>query len=480
MALVGYQHLVTGQLLGPLKRSTRCLTHRNFERPLHSRFLAVSVARSAYVAGPFFPNTTPRIRSFTRQHATLQMSRPADAFSVAPMMDVTDNHFRTLCRLLSKHALLYTEMVVDSTLVYNASKADHWLAFHPAQQPIVLQLGGSDPQKMRAAAEIAAPYGYSAININCGCPSDRVAGRGCFGAALMKDAPGVAALCRAIAEVVPASTPITVKCRLGVDDLDTYSFARDFVQVVSENAPVRHFIIHARKAYLKGLSPAENRTVPPLRYDRVLALARDFPHLHFSINGGIRTMAQVRHFLDTEHLYGVMVGRAVMNHPWEALAGVDAVIFGDDSCAQRTRRDVLQAYGAYVDKQLHAASIYGQETDERESCSRGSQWTPSLHVLLKPILNLFWGVPRSKEWRKRVQQATDEQTRIRRNSSVKSNFSWETFLPQVAESTLDPWYVNTTWMAMQSESETAAPEDCNNNSAHIDSPASTAITSIAY
>lgn len=387
----------------------------------------------------------------SNQSTVPRMARAPDAFAVAPMMDVTDLHFRTLCRMISKRAVLYTEMVVDSTLKHNAENADRWLAYGPEQQPLVLQLGGSEPETMRAAALVAAPYNYSAVNLNCGCPSDRVAGRGCFGAALMKDPSRVAALCRAIAESMPSHTPVTVKCRLGVDDLDSYVFVRDFVRTVSNNAPVHHFIVHARKAWLKGLSPAENRTVPPLWYERVSALRDDFPHLNFSINGGIRTLDQVRHFLDLESLYGVMLGRAVVEHPWETLAGVDALIYHDNCTAKQTRRDILQTYGEYVDAMLSSAST--SSTGKSVSQATFRRWipNPSLHLLLKPVMNLFWGVPRSKNWRKMIQSATEEQTRRQRNGIAPAEFSWAAFLIEAAEQTLDPWYLDATWMEEQAQ-----------------------------
>jgi tRNA-dihydrouridine synthase A len=380
-------------------------------------------------------------------------------------MDVTDHHFRTLCRMISKRSVLYTEMVVDSTLKHNSESAGRWLAYAPEQQPLVLQLGGSEPEQMQLAAHIAAAYKYTAVNLNCGCPSDRVAGRGCFGASLMKDAARVAALCQAMATSLPSDTPVTVKCRLGVDDLDSYQFVHDFVDTVSSRAPVRHFIVHARKAWLKGLSPAENRTVPPLWYDRVFALRNDFPHLRFSINGGVRTLEQVLHFLDEESLYGVMLGRAVMEHPWETLGGVDALIYGDHGTAQQTRRDVLQAYGEYVDEIIRSAAVAGhseQSAEQKRFCGRFPN--PSLHLLLKPVMNLFWSIPRSKDWRKMVQQTTEEQSRAMRNGQIPSDFSWATFLIQAAEDTLDSWYLDATWMEEQARkraaSFTASNESC--------------------
>ena len=275
----------------------------------------------------------------------------APLLSVAPMMDWTDVHFRSLARLLSKKTWLYTEMVVDTTLLHNPD-VGRFLEFPESQRPVVCQLGGSDPAKLAAAAAVAARYGYDEVNLNCGCPSDRVAGAGCFGASLMREPARVAEACRAMREAVravetrgeagaamrevggwgggggggrkgkraeeeaggpsppsdpsPASPPsdssyrppraidVTVKCRLGVDDLDSYEALCEFVRVVSERGQVSHFVVHARKCHLQGLSPAQNRSVPPLRHGWVFALKRDFPHLRFSLNGGLESTAAAR------------------------------------------------------------------------------------------------------------------------------------------------------------------------------------------
>ncbi|MEW5310772.1 MAG: hypothetical protein WDW38_002536 [Sanguina aurantia] len=181
---------------------------------------------------------------------------------------------------------LWTEMVVDLTVIHSPALDKH-LWFPPEQHPIVLQLGGSDPDNLRKAAAIAKQYGYDEVNLNCGCPSDRVAGAGCFGAAMMLQPETVARCMAAIAESLGPSTPVNVKCRLGVDEHDSYQALCDFVRVVSAHSPARHFIVHSRKCFLAGLSPTQNRSVPPLRHDWAWALAEDFPHLDFSLNGGI-------------------------------------------------------------------------------------------------------------------------------------------------------------------------------------------------
>ena len=246
-------------------------------------------------------------------------------------MDWTDVHYRSLARLISKKTWLYTEMVVDTTLIHNPD-VGRFLEFPEAQRPIVCQLGGSDPSKLAAAAAVAARYGYDEINLNCGCPSDRVAGAGCFGASLMREPRRVAEACKAMRGAVraveergeagqamrevggwgggkggtelssdsyrpPREIDVTVKCRLGVDDLDSYEALCDFIRIVSTEGKVSHFVVHARKCHLQGLSPAQNRSVPPLRHGWVWGLKRDFPHLRFTLNGGLESTAAARDVL---------------------------------------------------------------------------------------------------------------------------------------------------------------------------------------
>jgi hypothetical protein len=201
---------------------------------------------------------------------------PDERLSLAPMMEYTDRHLRFLLRLLSTRMVLYTEMITAMALVHCSDDArDRFLRFNdPGEHPVVLQLGGSDAAMLREAARMALPYGYDAINLNCGCPSERVSGSGCFGAALMREPQLVAELCRAMGEGAEGKVPITVKCRIGVDDDDSYEQLARFVKVVSEGSPVRHFVVHARKAILGGLSPEQNRKVPPLKYPYVYRLVK--------------------------------------------------------------------------------------------------------------------------------------------------------------------------------------------------------------
>lgn len=306
------------------------------------------------------------------------------------MMDVTDRHFRALSRLISRHATLYTEMVVDRSIIHNATLRELSLAIpkSPTQHPVVLQLGGSVPDELEAAARIAAQYGYTEINLNCGCPSPKVAGKGCFGAALMRTPEVVAEATQRMKAVLPKDVPVTVKCRIGVDDEDSYEGLTNFVRVVHEVGGVEHFIIHARKAILGGLSPAQNRSIPPLKYEYVYRLIGEFPRLRFSINGGLKTVSDVLDQLE-RGLYGVMIGRSVMDRPWHALCDVDNLIFGvpnmDEAGRVVTRRKVIMRYLDYAEEDI---ALNGG----------------SVRVVVKPLLNLFHGEPKGKKFRRAIDE----------------------------------------------------------------------------
>lgn len=311
------------------------------------------------------------------------------------MMEVTDRHFRALSRLISKKAVLYTEMVVDRTLIHNEKLRDYALRIPSlpcppfGQHPVVLQLGGSVPEELEAAARIAATYGYTEVNLNCGCPSPKVAGKGCFGAALMRTPSVVADATRRMAAVLPSTTPVTVKCRIGVDEDDSYEGLRRFVDTVHNDGGVNHFIIHARKAILGGLSPAQNRSIPPLKYDFVHRLLKDFPDLSFTINGGFTTMSAIQEQLGIG-VHGVMVGRAVMDKPWHALCDVDQMIFAGCSApgdgTTLTRRAVLRNYVTYAECEIEATGC-------------------SLRAVIKPLLNLFHGEPNGKKYRRVIDES---------------------------------------------------------------------------
>ena len=250
--------------------------------------------------------------------------------SVAPMMDWTDRHCRYFHRLLTANTLLYTEMVTTGALVHG-DVARH-LDYAPQEHPVALQLGGSEPKDLAHCAKLGEQWGYDEINLNCGCPSERVQ-RGAFGACLMAEPQLVADGVKAMLDVV--SVPVTVKHRIGIDKLESYDFVRDFVGTVSQ-AGCSTFIVHARNAWLKGLSPKENREVPPLRYALVHQLKKDFAHLTIVINGGLTTQAQIAEQL--QQLDGVMVGREAYHNPW-LMASWDAEFFGATP-SSRTREDV--------------------------------------------------------------------------------------------------------------------------------------------
>ena len=303
------------------------------------------------------------------------------------MMEYTDRHLRFLLRLLSRRMVLYTEMITAPTLYYNEESRDRFLRFNaPDEHPVVLQLGGSDPTLLAEASRLALPYKYDALNLNCGCPSERVSGSGCFGAALMAEPDRVAELCTAMGEGSRGTVPITVKCRIGVDDADSYEQLADFVAHVSAHSPVRHFIVHARKAILGGLSPAQNRKVPPLKYPFVYRLVQDFPHLRFTLNGGVLSYEDVATHL-AEGVQGVMIGRAITARPFY-WSDADARVFGAAAGNPGLDRgEVLRRYGAYA---------------EAEEAVHGPRMR---RLLTKHVFNLFAGEPMGKRFRSALDQA---------------------------------------------------------------------------
>ncbi len=287
------------------------------------------------------------------------------------MMDWTDSHCRYLHRLMSRHCLLYTEMVTAPAVIHG--DRDRLLGFDPAEHPVALQLGGSDPAQLAEAARIAADYGYDEVNLNCGCPSDRVQS-GSFGAVLMEDPDLVARCCAAM--IAAVDIPVTVKCRIGVDDQDPREVLPDFLTRASASG-VDRFAIHARKAWLQGLSPKENRDIPPLDYDLVLQMKGLFPHLHLSINGGIASLDAAEAFL-AQGLDGVMIGRAVYHAPTDILRDADARIFGDP--LGRSAEDVVVLMLPYIED--HVAT--------------GGR----LHQVTRHMLGLFQGRPGARAWRR--------------------------------------------------------------------------------
>ena len=290
--------------------------------------------------------------------------------SVAPMMDWSDRHCRFFHRQMTRHAMLYTEMVTAAAILHGPK--DRLLDYSTAEHPIALQIGGSDPRELAEATRIAAAWGYDEINLNVGCPSDRVQS-GCFGAVLM-ERPALVADCVA-AMIAESNVPVTVKCRIGVDDQDPEIVLPDFLEKVSA-AGVTHFIIHARKAWLKGLSPKENREIPPLNYDLVLRMKAAFPQLTICINGGITSLDQAQSLLD-QGLDGVMLGRAAYHDPASVLVGADA-LWGEASG--------LDAFGA-----VEAMRPY-----MLDHIAQGGR----LHQITRHMLGLFTGRPGARGWRR--------------------------------------------------------------------------------
>lgn len=291
-------------------------------------------------------------------------------FAVAPMMDCTDRHYRYLARLISRRVLLYTEMLTTGAVIFG--DAARLLGFHPAEHPVALQVGGSDPVAMARSARIAESRGFDEININVGCPSDRVQA-GTFGACLMKRPELVADCVRAMRDAV--NLPVTVKHRIGVDDQDSVDELKKFVETVA-GAGCDTFIVHARKAWLKGLSPKQNREVPPLQYPVVHEIKRSFPELTIVINGGFEDIDSARRQL--QWVDGVMLGRTAYANPW-VLADVDALFYGVSS-APANRSRVLGEYLEYCASQL------------REGVP--------LARLTRPLVGLFQGCRGARAWRR--------------------------------------------------------------------------------
>jgi tRNA-dihydrouridine synthase A len=292
--------------------------------------------------------------------------------SVAPMMDWTDRHCRYFHRLLSPNARLYTEMVTSPALIHG--DRERLIGFDASEHPVALQLGGSDPSELAEAARIGAQFGYDEINLNVGCPSDRVQS-GRFGVCLMREPSLVARCFAAMRDAV--SIPVTVKCRLGVDAQDEYADLQHFIEVVAA-AGCTVFVVHARKAWLKGLSPKENRDVPPLNYERVHHLKRDFPQLNVIINGGIETVAEVETHL--RHTDGVMLGRTAYHEPYR-LAELDHVLFGTPLPG---REAVIERMRPYIEAHLASGG--------------------KLQHISRHMLGLFQGLPGARAWRRTLSE----------------------------------------------------------------------------
>jgi len=294
--------------------------------------------------------------------------------SVAPMMDWTDRHCRYFHRLLAPSVLLYTEMVTANALIHG--DAERHLRYDESEYPVALQLGGSDPAALAKAVQIAAPYSYDEINLNCGCPSDRVQS-GAFGACLMSSPETVRDCVKAMRDV--SNVPVTVKCRIGIDDADEQSMLRDFIDIVGQSG-CKTFIIHARKAWLQGLSPKENRDIPPLNYDLVHNIATENPNLSIHLNGGITTLEQMRTLLP--NFDGLMIGRAAYYTP-RLLIDIERAFFNPDWV---------------IDDEtlINTMAAYANQQQERHG-------TP-IKTVTKHMINLFQGIQGARKWRQTISE----------------------------------------------------------------------------
>ncbi len=296
--------------------------------------------------------------------------------SVAPMMDWTDRHCRMFHRQITRHTWFYTEMVTTGALLHG--DVPRHLDFNEEEHPVALQLGGSEPADLAHSAKLGEQWGYDEINLNCGCPSERVQ-KGAFGACLMGEAQLVADCVKAMRDAVQID--VTVKHRIGIDDVTSYDFVRDFVGTVAD-AGCTTFIVHARNAILKGLSPKENREIPPLRYEVVYRLKQDFPDMEIILNGGVRTLEEIDGHLP--HVDGVMLGREAYHNPY-LMAAFDARYYGDDA-PPRTRAEVLQAMIPYMQEQLRLHS-------------GGKGGGLRLNSMTRHMLGLMTGLPGARAFR---------------------------------------------------------------------------------
>ena len=297
-------------------------------------------------------------------------------FCIAPMMQYTDMHDRYLLRLISKKAFLYSEMIATGSLVYG--KCFDQLEFNKEEHPVGVQLGGSNVNDLVECSKKCEQYGYDEINLNVGCPSDRVQ-KGKFGACLMLEPKLVAECLLNMRNVV--DIPVTIKCRLGVDNHESYEFLHNFVSIVSQSG-VATFIIHARNGILKGLSPRQNRNIPPLKYDYVYKLKKDFPHLEIVINGGIKNLDQSETHLKS--VDGVMIGRAAYENPF-MLKDVDSRFFNKESCIE-SKKQVLNKYFEYVDKQLKNGHDLGRMMKHLFGLSRGDKHAKTFRIKILEVI----------------------------------------------------------------------------------------------
>lgn len=304
--------------------------------------------------------------------------------SIAPMMAYTDRHFRYLMRLITRHTVLYTEMVTAQAVIYGDQ--ERLLRYSPEEHPVVLQLGGNDPDLLARSAKIGESFGYDEINLNVGCPSERVQS-GCFGAALMKEADLVARCIQVMRDAV--SIPVTIKTRLGVDDFDSDIFLHDFIGKIHETG-CDVFIMHARTAWLKGLSPKENRTLPPLQYERVYQLKKLFPDLEIIMNGGIETIEDIKMHLQT--VDGVMSGRTICANPY-FLSPVDQLFYAEKT-AIKSRKQIIEEYFLYIETQR-------------------SLGVPA-RAMTRHLIGLYQGERGARTWRRKLSEAGNDDALLKK------------------------------------------------------------------
>lgn len=306
---------------------------------------------------------------------TFQSAHPINRrFAAAPMMEWSDTHCRSFWRILTKKTVFYSEMVTTGALIHGDRK--RFLDFNASEHPLALQLGGSDPKALAECARIAEDWGYDEVNLNCGCPSDRVQNN-MIGACLMAE-PQLVAECIASMQAA-VKIPVTIKHRIGIDDMEDYAGLVNFVSTVADTG-CKTFIVHARKAWLKGLSPKENREIPPLQYDKVAQLKKDYPDLEIIINGGITTLEQSLNLLN--EVDGVMLGREIYHNPY-LLAEVDQTIYGINTPIV-TREQVIEAFMAYAEEQLHQGV--------------------RLNYMTRHILGLYQGMPGARRFRRVISE----------------------------------------------------------------------------
>ena len=296
--------------------------------------------------------------------------------SIAPMMQYTDMHDRYLLRLISKKVFLYTEMVTTGAILYG--KCFHQLEFNKEEHPVAIQLGGSDVDDLVKSAKIAEDYGYDEINLNVGCPSYRVQ-KGRFGACLMLEPEHVAECLNAMQTNV--KVPVTIKCRLGVDHHEDYEFLYNFVNIV-QDAGIKHFIIHARNGILKGLSPRQNRHIPPLKYDYVYQLKKDFPSLNVTINGGIKTIDECKEHL--KYVDGVMIGRAAYENPF-LIKDIDTELYGIESNIN-SKKSILNQYLDYVEDKLQEGHDLSRMMKHLFGLSRGDKFAKTFRIKILEVI----------------------------------------------------------------------------------------------